>query len=46
MFSFRITIAGIQFVGLFASQEAAAAEAERLYPHAWPAQVMRCGARA
>ena len=40
MTAFRITVAGLTYIGLFADNRAAADDAERLYPTAWPAQVV------
>jgi hypothetical protein len=41
MSAFRISIAGQDYIGIFTSQQAAAADAEARYPDAWPPQV-RC----
>lgn len=43
MKAYRITVAGLQYIAIATSQAQAALDAERLYPHAWPAQVMRIG---
>ncbi|WP_195812354.1 hypothetical protein [Xylophilus rhododendri] len=43
MSAFRIKVAGVTYVGIFASNAAAAEDAERRFPTAWPAQVLRHG---
>lgn len=40
MRAFRINVAGLTYVGIFAGQQQAAADAERRFPLAWPAQVL------
>jgi hypothetical protein len=42
---FKITVPGVTiYVGIFASQAAAAADAERRFPHAGPAATITLGA--